>query len=125
MKLSDATIGQVMIPVDDLDRGIAFYRDTLGLQFLFSAPPQMSFFRCGNMRLLVGVPPAGTKAQRGSTVYFRIPDIKAVYETLKGEGVKFAAEPHVVRRVQGFDIWLAEFTDPDGNLLALMSEVKV
>lgn len=56
MDLSDATVGQLLIPVEDLDRAIAFYRDTLGLRFLFSAPPQMSFFQTGNVRLLIGVP---------------------------------------------------------------------
>jgi len=123
MNLSDATIGQLLIPVEDLDRGTAFYRDVLGFHFLFTAPPQMSFFLCGAVRLLVGVVPAGQKAQRGATIYFSVKDIQGVFASLNGKGVRFAAAPHVVNRSAKSELWLAEFTDPDGNQLALMSEV--
>jgi len=125
MNLSNATVGQVMVPVDDVTQGIAFYRDTLGLPFLFAAPPQMAFFMCGAVRLLVGVLPQGAKAQRGSAIYFSVPDIQAVHAELQGKGVKFSAAPHVVHRTPASELWLAEFTDPDGNQLALMSERKV
>lgn len=124
MNLSNASIGQLMIPVEDFDRGVAFYRDVLGVPFLFAAPPQMAFFMCGTVRLLVGVLPPGEKAQRGSAIYFRVPDIKAVHAELEGKGVKFRAAPHVVHRTPQMELWLAEFSDPDGNPLALMCEVK-
>jgi methylmalonyl-CoA/ethylmalonyl-CoA epimerase len=71
MNLSDATVGQLLIPVDDFERGVAFYRDVLGLPFLFAAPPQMAFFSCGSVRLLVGALPANQKAQRSSAIYWR------------------------------------------------------
>jgi methylmalonyl-CoA/ethylmalonyl-CoA epimerase len=125
MNLSDATVGQLLVPVDDLDRGTAFYRDVLGLNFLFTAPPQMSFFMCGAIRVLVGVPPPGQKAQRGATIYFRVKDIQGVHATLAGNGVRFMAAPHVVHRTPTQELWLAEFNDLDGNQLALMSEVAI
>ena len=125
MDLSQATVGQLLIPVEDLERAIGFYRDVLGLQFLFSAPPQMSFFRCGNVRLLVGVHEHDGPRERGSQVYFSVQDIHAVHETLSGRGVTFHAAPHVVHRTAASELWLAEFSDPDGNHLALMSEVVV
>ena len=123
MNLSDATIGQVMIPVDDFDRGVAFYRDILGLPHLFSAPPQMAFFTCGTVRLLVGILPPGQAAQRGSAIYFKVADIQGVFSSLKARGVRFQADPHLVHRTPQSELWLAEFTDPDGNHLALMSEI--
>ena len=122
MDLADARIGQLMIPVQNLDKGLAFYRDSLGLKLLFAAPPQMAFFDCGGVRLLVGVLPAGEKAQRGSAIYFQVKDIDAVHANLKGKGVSFRAAPHAVHRAPKSELWLAEFTDPDGNQLALMSE---
>ena len=125
MNLSNATIGQLMIPVADFDRGVSFYKDVLGLPFLFAAPPQMAFFMCGGVRLLVGVTPAGQPAQRGSAVYFKVENIREVWSSLKGKAVKFLAEPHRVHRTPSSELWLAEFTDPDGNQLALMSEVAV
>ena len=123
MDLSDATVGQLLIPVENLDRAISFYRDTLGLRFLFSAPPQMGFFQAGNVRFLVGVPESDQPRQRGSAVYFQVADIHAVFQTLSERGVKFEASPHVVHRTPTSDLWLSEFRDPDGNHLALMSEV--
>ena len=123
MNLAEATITQLLIPVDDFERGVAFYRDVLGLGLLFAAPPQMAFFQCGAVRLLVGVTPAGQKVQRGSAIYFAVKDIQAVYTSLISKGVQFKAAPHVVNRSAKSEVWLAEFVDPDGNQLALMSEV--
>ena len=122
MDLSNATVGQLLIPVEDLERAIAFYRDTLGLRFLFSAPPQMSFFQSGNVRLLVGVPAADQPRQRGSVIYFKVADIHAAFHTLVERGVAFGANPHVVHRTPTTELWLTEFRDPDGNQLALMCE---
>jgi methylmalonyl-CoA/ethylmalonyl-CoA epimerase len=123
MNLRDAKIAQLLVPVEDFDRGVAFYRDVLGLPFLFAAPPQMAFFQCGGVRLLVGVLPSGQAAQRGSAIYFQVSDIKAVHASLRDKGVAFKADPHIVNRTPKSELWLAEFVDPDGNRLALMSEL--
>jgi predicted enzyme related to lactoylglutathione lyase len=121
--LSTATVGQLLIPVQDLDRAVSFYRDTLGIPFLFTAPPQMSFFQAGTVRLLVGVPEAAEQRVLRATVYFKVADIHKVYETLKGRGVQFGAAPHLVHRAANYELWLAESRDPDGNTVALMSEI--
>lgn len=121
--LSQATVAQILIPVDDLDRAVPFYRDTLGIPFLFTAPPQMSFFQCGSVRLLVGVHTGDQAGLRGSAIYFKVADIQAVHAQLAARGVAFSAAPHVVHRAADYDLWLAEFRDADGNNLALMSEV--
>ena len=123
MNLANATISQLLIPIANFERGVAFYRDVLGLPLLFAAPPQMAFFRCGTTRLLVGVIPEGQQAQRGSQIYFGVSDIHAVHAFLREHGVEFKAPPHVVSRSAQGEVWLAEFVDPDGNQLALMSEV--
>ena len=125
MNLANAKVAQILIPVEDFDRGVAFYRDVLGIPFLFAAPPQMAFFDCGGVRLLVGGAPAGQKVQRGSAIYFRVSDIDSVYSFLADKAVHFQAKPHVVHRTPSMELWLAEFTDPDGNQLALMSEVAL
>jgi methylmalonyl-CoA/ethylmalonyl-CoA epimerase len=125
MDLKDATVGQLLIPVEQLERATAWYRDSLGLPFLFSAPPQMSFFQAGGVRLLVGVPEPGQPRNRGSMVYFKVADIQAVHRTLAERGVAFGSPPHLVHRAATYQLWLCEFRDPDGNQLALMSEVPV
>jgi predicted enzyme related to lactoylglutathione lyase len=85
----------------------------------------MAFFQCGGVRLLVGVMPAGQKAQRGSAIYFSVTDIEEVYAFLREKGVEFKAPPHVVNRSAEAKTWLAEFVDPDGNQLALLSEKRI
>jgi len=125
MNLVNAVVAQLLIPIDDFERGITFYRDVLGLSLLFAAPPQMAFFQCGSVRLLVGVTPAGQKAQRGSQIYFGVKDIQSVYSSLSSQGVQFKAPPHVVNRSATSEVWLAEFVDPDGNQLALMNEMSL
>ncbi|MHB1225246.1 MAG: VOC family protein, partial [Gemmatimonadaceae bacterium] len=55
----------------------------------------------------------------------QVPDIHAVHSSLRDRGVDFRAAPHVVNRTPGSELWLSEFTDPDGNQLALMSEQVV
>jgi len=125
MDLSKASVAQIMIPVTNLERAVGFYRDTLGLPFLFTAPPQMAFFQVGGVRLLVGVLPADQPAQRGGGIYFQVADIQAVFETLTARGVEFRASPHVVHRTAEIELWLAEFRDPDGNQLALMGQTPL
>ncbi len=123
--LAAATIGQLLIPVENLERATTFYRDQLGIPFLFTAPPQMSFFQAGSVRLLVGVREDGAKHLRGSAIYFKVSDIQATYTTLAGRGVSMGDAPHVVHRTPTYELWLCEFKDPDGNSLCLMSEVPV
>lgn len=123
MNLANSTIAQLLIPVNNLDKGIAFYRDILGIPFLFTAPPQMAFFDCGGVRLLVGVLPSGQTAQRGSAIYFQVSDIHAVHSFLKSKDVVFRSDPHIAARTPASELWLAEFTDPDGNQLVLMQDV--
>lgn len=125
MNLSQASVGQLMIPVRDVEAAIVFYRDVLGLPFLFAAPPQMAFFMCGAVRLLVGVLPPGQEAQRGGAIYFSVPDIDAVHAQLVRHGVAFSQPPHAVHKTAHSTLWLAQFSDPDGNQLALMCERQV
>jgi len=125
MNLANATVTQLLIPIDDFERGVTFYRDVLGLTLLFAAPPQMAFFQCGAVRLLVGVTPAGQNVQRGSQIYFGVKDIQSVYSSLSAKGVQFKAPPHAVSRSATSEVWLAEFVDADGNQLALMSEAPL
>ena len=113
-------IAQIALTVQDLPRALAFYRDVLGMQFLFEAG-NMAFFQCGPVRLMIGA--SDKPAGGGSIVYFRVPDIQAAAGFLKVQGVALVQEPHLVARMKSHDLWLAFLNDPDGNTLGLMSEV--
>jgi predicted enzyme related to lactoylglutathione lyase len=116
-------IGQIFVNAKNLDRAIAFYRDILGMQFLFQAPPAMAFFDCGGIRIMLGVPDKPELAHPASVIYYNVDDIEKVYRTLSERGVEFIIKPHLVAPMPDYDLWLAEFKDSEGNILALMSEV--
>jgi len=116
-----STIGQIATRVTNLDRAIAFYRDTLGIPLLFQAPPGMAFFQCGPQMLMLGLPERPDDDHAGSVLYFDVPDIESAHETLSARGVEFVDRPHVVHRTPERDLWLNFFHDPDRNMLALMS----
>lgn len=116
-------IGQIAVNVYDLDRATAFYRDVLGMEFLFTAPPGMAFFRCADVRLLLGTPERPELEHPSSIIYFDVEDIAAVHERLRENGVEFVAEPRAVHRDGEKELWLAFFKDSEGNVQALMSEV--
>ncbi len=121
--LSAATIGQASINVHDVDRAVGFYRDTLGLRFLFQAGPKMAFFDCGGVRLMLAVPEKPEFDHPSSIFYFKVGDVQAVAETLRTRGVVFEAPPSRIAAMPDHDLWMAFFRDAEGNLLALMSEV--
>ena len=116
-------IGQISVTVRDIDRATAFYRDTLRVRFLFSAPPGMAFFDCSGVRLMLAVPEKPELDHPSSILYFKVPDIRASHAALAARGVRFGSEPHVVAKLPSHDLWLADFRDSEGNVLALMSEV--
>lgn len=122
--LSQSRIGQIAIVVQDLDRAVAFYRDTLGLRFLFQAPPKLAFFDCGGVRLMLDVPEEEEFKHSASILYYKVDDIRATWATLRDRGVEFRDEPHMVARMPDHELWMTFFRDPEGNTLALMSEVR-
>jgi len=117
-------IGQIFVNAHDLERAIAFYRDTLGMNFLFQAPPNMAFFDCGGIRIMLGVADRPELDHPASIIYYKVTDIEATYEAFSSRGVEFIVKPHLVARMPNYDLWLADFRDSEGNLLALMSEVQ-
>ena len=121
--LSSARIGQASINVHDVEKAVAFYRDTLGMRFLFHAGPKMAFFDCGGVRLMLSIPEKPEFDHPSSIFYFKVTDIKAVAATLQERGVTFETPPHLIAPMPDHDLWMAFFRDADRNLLALMSEV--
>src|SRR4051812_37269820 len=119
-------IGQIAFTVSNLAGAIAFYRDVLGLRFLFEAPPAMAFFDCGGTRLMLALPEqqgAHAGRQFGAILYYTVDDIHAAAAALAARGIVFERPPHIVAPLPHADLWMAFFADPDGQMLAIMSEV--
>lgn len=116
-------IGQIAVPVSDIERAIRFYRDILGMRFLFQAPPGLGFFDLNGVRLMLDGP-AKTEAGSSSVIYYKVPDLETAFETLSERGVQFEAKPHLIAKMPDHDLWMAFLRDPDKNLIALMCEVR-
>lgn len=116
-------IGQIALVVEDLSRATAFYRDKLGLSFLFQAG-DMAFFACGDLRLMLTLPEVeGARAGANSILYFTVADLEAAYQSFAAKGVEFVDAPHLIANMDTYDLWMAFCHDSEGNLLGLMSEV--
>jgi methylmalonyl-CoA/ethylmalonyl-CoA epimerase len=121
MPLSPSHIVQIAIPIQDLERAKRFYGETLGLTHLFDAPPGLSFFQCGQTRLMLSRPES-TEQAKASILYYDVPDARAAAAALAGDGAALTEEARCIARVGGKDVWLAIAGDGEGNLLGLMSE---
>jgi methylmalonyl-CoA/ethylmalonyl-CoA epimerase len=115
------TLGQIGLTVTDVERATIFYRDTLGIPFLF-AYPGLAFFMLGDVRLMLTLPESREPRSMASPLYFRVRDIAQFHAALQERGVAFRDEPHIVHRDARMELWMTFFTDPDDNLLALMEE---
>lgn len=116
-------VGQIAIVVENVDRAVTFYRDTLDLPFLFRAG-NLAFFQCGETRLMIDGAAEAEFRHPGSILYFLVPDIKAAHAQMKARGADFRDEPHMIARMPDHELWMTFFNDGEGNTLALMSEVR-
>jgi methylmalonyl-CoA/ethylmalonyl-CoA epimerase len=118
MSFALGRIGQVALPVRDIDAAEAFYRDVLGLRHLYRFG-DLTFFDCAGVRLLLEKAHGDLHA---STLYFTCADIALAVQALSGRGVVFAGPAHLIAAMHDHDLWMAFFNDPDGHTLALMQE---
>ena len=106
----------VSVPVTDLERSTAFYRDTLGLEQ--TEDGNWPEFRLGENAFLYLMDPTNIGQEfRGphtAPIALRVPDVEEARRELESRGVAFLGET--------FDTGvchMAQFTDPDGNALML------
>jgi catechol 2,3-dioxygenase-like lactoylglutathione lyase family enzyme len=115
-------IGQIHISVDDVDQAVAWYRDVLGLDFLFQVPGQpMAFFACGSVRLYLGRP-ENERFRSRPLLYYQVESIDDAHRDIEARGAVFGDEPHVVHRDDHSELWMCFTNDPEGNAVALMED---
>ena len=120
--LSD--IGQIAITVGDVAKATAFYRDVLGLKFLFPAGPNMAFLAAGGVRIMLSTPQGAGEIGKNSILYFKVDDIAAVHAIIVARGAKNESEPRLIARMPDHELWLSAVRDPEGNIVELMCEVR-
>lgn len=117
-------VGQIAIPVKNLDQAVNFYKEKLGLPLLFTSNG-LAFFDCNGIRLLLSVPETEEFARSSSVIYFQVDNIKGAYEDLRNKEVFFIDEPHLIAKMGQTETWMAFFKDSEDNTHALMSEFEV
>jgi methylmalonyl-CoA/ethylmalonyl-CoA epimerase len=124
LNLAQARIGQIAVVCKDVARATTFYRDTLGLRFLFAAGPTLSFFDCGGVRLMLSTSEQPEHDHLSSMLYYFVTDIEGTHRALSAKGVSFPELPHIIAQMPDHQLWLAAFNDSEGNMLALMEEKR-
>jgi methylmalonyl-CoA/ethylmalonyl-CoA epimerase len=117
-------IAQIAVPVANLDRAVAFYRDTLGLPLLFQAPPNLAFFACGEVRLMLDGSSEARNPIRSPLIYYLVPDLDAAFDAIVGRDAPVVATPHLIAKMPDHQLWMAFIKDSEDNMIALMSEVR-
>lgn len=121
--LVTATLGQVAITVSEAARSTAFYRDAVGLPFLFGAGPSLAFFAIGPTRLMLSAGEGELRPGSGTVLYLKVPDIVTTHAEMVARGIVFVDTPHLVAPMPDHDLWMCFFRDPDQHLWGLMAEL--
>ena len=120
--LSD--IGQIAVVVSDVAKALPFYRDVLGLKFLFSAGPTLAFLQAGTVRIMLSPPEGGGQVGANSVLYFRVSDVERTQKAIVTRGAANEKDPHLIAKMPDHDLWIGFVRDPDGNLIGLMEEKR-
>jgi DNA-binding CsgD family transcriptional regulator/catechol 2,3-dioxygenase-like lactoylglutathione lyase family enzyme len=114
-------LGQVARTVKDIGGATAWYRDVVGLPFLY-AFGNLAFFDCGGVRLFLN---EADDAVDESILYFRVDDIHGEVARLAQCGVTVTHAPHLIHRHEdGMEEWMAFFQDPEGRPLGIMAQIS-
>ena len=122
-RIAEATVGQVALTVRDVPASTAFYRDRVGLPFLFGAGPTLAFFSIGPTRLMLTATESELRPGSGTVLYLKVADIIGTYQEMQGRGVRFVDAPHLIAPMPDHDLWMCFFRDPDSHLWGLMAEL--
>ena len=115
--MTTTNLKQIAITVSDVELALSFYRDILGLQFLFSPAPQLAFLTDGNIRFMLSQPQGAGAVGANSICYFSVSHIQTTYERLVAAGAAAEREPALAAKMPDHDLWIGFLGDPDGNLV--------
>lgn len=120
--VATVSLGQVALTVTDVPASTAFYRDVVGLQFLFGAGPTMAFLAIGDTRLMLSAAEGSLVPGSGTVLYLKVDDIIATHAAMVARGLTFVDAPHLVAPMPDHDLWMCFFRDPDAHLWGLLCE---
>lgn len=124
MDVKVSEIGQIAITVSDIEKALGFYRDVLGLTFLFSPAPTLAFLAAGSVRIMLSTPQGAGTVGANSVLYFKAQDVETTYETFLTRGAIAERAPQLAAKMPDHELWIGFLRDPDGNLVGLMEEKR-
>lgn len=117
-----SSIRQIAVTVSNVETALRFYRDVLGIPFLFSAGPKLAFLDAGGVRLMLSTPQGAGSIGHNSILYFTVSDIVATHATLVARGAANERTPALAAQMPDHELWTSFLRDPDGNLVGLIEE---
>ena len=117
-----SSIGQIAIAISDLEKATYFYQKILKLELLFDVPPNLAFFNCDGVRLMLSTLQGPEQDHKTSVIYYKITNIEAIFEELKSLQVDIERAPGMAAKMEDHELWIGFIRDPDGNLVGLMEE---
>lgn len=121
-KLSE--ILQIAVTVSDVSVALPFYRDALGLTFLFSPTPTLAFLAARSVRIMLSTPQGAGTVGHNSILYFKVTEIAATHAAILARGARNERAPQLTAKMPDHELWSAFVRDPDGNLIGLMEEKR-
>lgn len=124
--MTDGTreIGQIAITVSDVAEVLPFYRDVLGLTFLFSPSPDLAFLSAGSVRIMLSTPQGAGSPGANSILYFKVAEIEGTHTAMVEKGAANERAPQLTAKMPDHELWIGFLRDPDGNLVGLMEEKR-
>lgn len=116
------TIRQVAVVVSDVDRSLTFYRDVLGLKFLFRPGPNLAFLAAGEVRIMLSLGEGTPTISGDSILYLKVDGTRSKYEVCVGRGATPERAPQLTAKMPDHDLWIGFVRDPDNRLVGLLEE---
>lgn len=124
MKSSSVELGQLAITVSNVEAALNFYRDILGLEFLFSPSENLAFLQSGSVRIMLSSPQGAGEVGKNSIPYFKVTSIERFFDVAVQKGAIKEREPQMAAQMPDHELWTGFLRDPDNNLVGLMEEKK-
>lgn len=124
MENNKIELGQLAITVSDVEHALSFYRDILGLHFLFAPSENLAFLQSGSVRIMLSTPQGAGEIGKNSIPYFKVESIQEFYDTAINKGALQEREPQLAAQMPDHELWTGFLRDPDNNLIGLMEEKR-
>ena len=100
------SVAQIGVTVSDVEKATAFYRDIIGLRFLFAAGPNLSFLSDGAIRIMLTTPQGAGQVGANSIIYFKADQIESAYEAVIVKGTQHDRAPQLASQTPYHQFWI-------------------